>query len=455
MKIHQIILSETTTAGAVATVSKPMGETQKRPSVRGLEPAEKVMSGKSKKKGPYANSISEAKKDFAAKLAGNVAKANKGKKDTEEKVKQHQQQPKDKVQEAKLDEDDLILVPGHGMKRKTGFVPHGQSRVDHEVEMARSDVLATMKNAKAIYELLKDKSEDEGIEGWVQEKLIKANDYLNSVKEYYDEKMMHEMNAGVIAAGGVGEGVAEGSNSSSFDQMANLKSKSNKELDELVKFWQRALEKNPNHKVANDQLHIIKMIRAERIGKKGVAEGAPELLKAEMPLVRHIERELADKGWQKSDDGYDKVFSSAMAMYRKFGNVDAIKKQGVAASAGEQKYMAVYNKHIGNPSYIGKPITSDGKVIYVTASSKEEASSKFVEIFNRAQVLSSFIGRFDVVPKDESGEQGVAEGAKVDRMVQHIKKSEIKTGKSKDEAENIAWATVNKRGYLDNKKKGK
>lgn len=69
------------------------------------------------------------------------------------------------------------------------------------------------------------------------------------------------------------EGVAEGSNSSPFDQMANLKSKSNKELDELVSFWQRALEKNPNHKVANDQLHIIKMIRAERIGKKGVAEG--------------------------------------------------------------------------------------------------------------------------------------------------------------------------------------
>ena len=85
-------------------------------------------------------------------------------------------------------------------------------------------------------------------------------------------------------------------------------------------------------------------------------------------------------------------------------------KQGVAEGAGEQKYMAVYNKHIGNPSHINKPITSDGKVIYVTASSKEEARNKFVEIFNRGQVLSSFMGRFDVVPKDESGEQGVAEG---------------------------------------------
>jgi hypothetical protein len=47
------------------------------------------------------------------------------------------------------------------------------------------------------------------------------------------------------------------------------------------------------------------------------------------------------------------------------------------------------------------------------------------------------------------------EGAKVDRMVKHIMKSERKTGKSKEEAENIAWATVNKRGMLNNKNKKK
>ena len=47
------------------------------------------------------------------------------------------------------------------------------------------------------------------------------------------------------------------------------------------------------------------------------------------------------------------------------------------------------------------------------------------------------------------------EGAKVDRMVKHIAKSERKLGKSKEEAENIAWATANKRGMLDNKNKKK
>ena len=179
MKIKEL-MEMATVAGGIATVSKPMGETQKRNQgvkVAGLEPAEKVISGKAKKKGPYVNSLSEGK---MADLAESLT-------------------------EDDLSEQDLIIVPGQKMKRKTGFIQHGQSRVDHEVEMARSDVLATMKNAKAIYEFLKNRSEDEGLEGWVQEKLIKANDYLNSVKEYYDEKMMQEMTGGVIAAGGVGE----------------------------------------------------------------------------------------------------------------------------------------------------------------------------------------------------------------------------------------------------------
>jgi hypothetical protein len=47
------------------------------------------------------------------------------------------------------------------------------------------------------------------------------------------------------------------------------------------------------------------------------------------------------------------------------------------------------------------------------------------------------------------------EGKKVDRMVAHITKSEEESGKSHDEAEDIAWATANKRGMLDNKNKKK
>ena len=49
----------------------------------------------------------------------------------------------------------------------------------------------------------------------------------------------------------------------------------------------------------------------------------------------------------------------------------------------------------------------------------------------------------------------MSEGAKVDRMVKHVKQSEKKLGHSNKEAENIAWATANKRGMLDNKNKKK
>ncbi len=47
------------------------------------------------------------------------------------------------------------------------------------------------------------------------------------------------------------------------------------------------------------------------------------------------------------------------------------------------------------------------------------------------------------------------EGKKVDRMVKYVAKSEKGLGKSKKEADNIAWATANKRGMLNNKNKKK
>lgn len=725
MKSDQFI--NETTSGSVASVSMPLGVTQKRAKesveVKGLKPVDKL--AKAKKKGPYANSIVEG---------------------IETK----------KVSEAELQEDDLIIIPGNSKKRKTGFVPKGQSRVDHEVEMARSDLVAAFKNAKAIYQILKDRSEEEGIEGWVQEKLIKANDYLNAVKEYYDEKMMQEMSGGVIAAGGVGEswrddkfadndllrgpsmmpkykynfkapepksreellsrlkeleaefdpayqqsddygfwskqnkiqseiisikrqlekqGVAEGywadalkkaeadresrkgkpfeKNPASHDKDGVYQGdkdlagnpvpkkkqgvaegslnefssdseddgyykeylrgyKDGKGYPEVVKsskkreIWMTVTPKNPpltepymrgwydgkygpapgkdlidlnklseqgmaegkmfaskkysydidgtkvkvsalydlygqkvvgnkvstknfatpqdaldwvknrikkentNEGVAEDEkqewevsfeygphqsdsVNVKASSKEEAISKakeqakktfrtqslslnwarpvkKGVAEGSfsPQeygkqlqhkinqdaiskalVLKQQKQNLGNkiiadiVKQQIAKKGEaeglgpQKGDPVY---YGSRLVGwflgYSKYGKVitkpnyeemgdeyanrdvywdkDAVTiksdKQGVAEGAGEQKYMAVYNKHIGIPSYVGKPITSDGKVIYVTASSKEEASSKFVEIFNRAQVLSSFIGRFVVVPKDAGGEQGVAEG---------------------------------------------
>ena len=172
MKINDI-LTESTTAGSIATVAAPM-TTQKRNSVGkgiyGNEKAGNLLTGKQTNK-KYANS-----------------KVNESK----------------RIEEAHLEEDDVIIVPGQGRSRKTGFIKHGESRLDHEVEMARSDLFSAAKNAKQVYEMIADLSEEEGLEGWVQEKIIKANDYLNTVREYLEGKQVQEMTGGVIAGGGVG-----------------------------------------------------------------------------------------------------------------------------------------------------------------------------------------------------------------------------------------------------------
>lgn len=245
-------LNETTTAGSVASVSMPFKATQKRTS----EDSTNVTTKKSKKK--YANSLTEGKmKDLFVdlKLPPNglsdedfLKKYNKTKKEMRNLFKNKQEQ----IKEQKLEEEDLIIVPGQGRRLKSGFVPHGQSRVDHEVEMARSDLFQAHKNSKKIYNLIKDRDESEGLEGWVQEKIIKANDYLNTVREYLEHKTLTKegmkgamlggvagavitktpqgtlsganigseiedmfkeeiTSGGVIAGGGVGEGMAEGS----------------------------------------------------------------------------------------------------------------------------------------------------------------------------------------------------------------------------------------------------
>ena len=75
------------------------------------------------------------------------------------------------------------------------------------------------------------------------------------------------------------------------------------------------------------------------------------------------------------------------------------------------------------------------------------------------KVISTHKGQRDAMQaalkNDDYSVKAIKEGAKVDRMVKHIAKSEREAGKSKDKAEDIAWATANKRGMLDNKNKKK
>jgi len=291
MKIKQI--TETTTAGAIATVNSPLGGTQSRgnPSIYGGKKVGTLFKGK-KTSAPYANSINESAE----------------------------------ISEAELQEDDVIVVPGQGRSRKNGFVPHGQSRIDHEVEMARSDLFSAAKNAQQVYSMIKDLSEEEGLDGWVQEKIIKANDYLNTIREYLEGKQV--------------QGVSEGSQRG----------------DTLV----------------TDSLKIMR---------------GPEVTDA----VKALKTVLGDREYNSRRGFYNFYVRQILDTYG---------QQGVAE--GKPNLKCVCRTHGQDQCPVHAPID---------------------------------------------------EGAKVDRMVKHVAQSEKKLGHSKKEAENIAWATANKRGMLDNKNK--
>jgi len=61
-----------------------------------------------------------------------------------------------------------------------------KAEMDHEVQMARSDLYKIAKYAVELHDMLKGVSEAEGIEGWQQSKITKAADYIGSVYHSMD-----------------------------------------------------------------------------------------------------------------------------------------------------------------------------------------------------------------------------------------------------------------------------
>jgi len=66
------------------------------------------------------------------------------------------------------------------------------NHTDHEVSMAKSQLLSSVKSSVRIAKHLKEKSEEEGLEGWVASKLTMAEDYLQNVADYMDGDKIDE-----------------------------------------------------------------------------------------------------------------------------------------------------------------------------------------------------------------------------------------------------------------------
>jgi hypothetical protein len=113
-----------------------------------------------------------------------------------------------------------------------------------------------------------------------------------------------------------------------------------------------------------------------------------------------------------------------------------------------------------NPRYdhsVKTSIYKDGGELWVNFHDEDSGMSGNDPIGDFYGTFANAVERNGMYADDSEEDDDMHEGAKVDRMVRHIKSSEKKSGKSDKAAENIAWATLNKRGMLDNanKKKGK
>jgi len=76
-------------------------------------------------------------------------------------------------------------------KEGLGDLAHA-AELDHEVQMARSDLYKIAKYAIKLHEMLKGVSEQEGLEGWVQAKITKAAEGLGNVYHNLDYKINFE-----------------------------------------------------------------------------------------------------------------------------------------------------------------------------------------------------------------------------------------------------------------------
>lgn len=214
------------TSGAIATTSMPLGQPIKREQTEDMHSdAPKVLEYGNWENSALSTSDKLKKKRGESKVVksvyGESKKVNKPAivKDNEQKISTSQKTDTDveedkifwdadkpaepwatidkiagrslkNMNEEELDEADLIINPSSISKLSRDLVSKEHDRRDHEVSMALSDLYQAGKNAATVFALLKNVSEEEGIEGWVQEKIIKSADYLNTIREYLEGRQM-------------------------------------------------------------------------------------------------------------------------------------------------------------------------------------------------------------------------------------------------------------------------
>jgi gas vesicle protein len=153
-----------------------------------------------------------------------------------------------------------------------------------------------------------------------------------------------------------------------------------------------------------------------------VAEGAPELLKKEMPLHRHAEKLLAQNGVSKDDPDYHHHLNNTIKHLRQFGNIDLINKsdeQGVAEGGYNHGFADPLAPSLGRRSRdhdSGDDEPQGMFMVMIDGRPWKEFTSNMA--FQRAKSIATKYPDKKVQVKWPTGqlntvaEQGVAEGIK-------------------------------------------
>jgi len=357
MRISQII-QETTTSGSVATVTQPLlkGAVTRNPSIYGKQGKPGTMFKGKVTNMPFVNSISESA-----------------------------------IKEEEISEQDLIVVPGQGRLKRTGFVKHDLDRGESEGETLKNSLHTIIRVATHLDKAL---SVQDSFPEWVSEKVGAVKSMMVSVMDYLisSQEMQHDSDAmedgvssgeaiGFVAEGALTKtlpGAIAGAQAGSAIQNALTKESEQRKPD---------LSKIRTHKL--EELHALQ----SEIGRRDPRTKAiADLIRAEL------------------------------------------KKRGVMTAEGKNDFAKKLQKKID---------TSNKAVV----RTRQEIGHRIADIGPG--------GKEHNVQTNKAWDDAnkVGEGAKVDRMVGHVKSSEKRAGHSDEEAEKIAWKTANKRGMLNNRNK--
>ena len=324
--------------------------------------------------------------------------------------------------------------------RKQGVAEGFNGEYDDEAGMAQSNLLTT---ARAVMGLLKTIKDRDNLPEWGQEKIAKAEMMLVSVWDYLQSQK--------AMGNDPQQGVAEGLGDSGFNAMmgkitdpAARESLLPVEIQKVVQFLKGSIEslievlKSDPDFQPNDVRNSTDLRDMRKNLKSVMVDSDPKNVANAIFNYETEWRETMNE-WAEEALGIELFTKLQNLYYGEYG-------EGVAE--GEKKGLYYYvnkRKKAGTSRDASSPKAPSAQSWKDAAKTAKKESMAGDDGISKGDE-TKFHSKLDRLVHNTFGkrksEQGVAEGAKVDRQAKHITASMMKKGKSKKDAESIAWAHI-------------